>query len=463
VGEQLKMVDRNADQLSSLLDNLLDLTRFESGVLELEFRLMDLNQVLRQTIRTLQPSVQPRNIRFELELDEEAVMVQGDQQRLGHVFEHVLGLLARFAAPVSVIYIRSWVEAERVHVSFVSKTSRLPENASKEVFEIFYQINDAVTGKVLDSTVGLAFAKQVLEKHNGGIVLETPADSERRIVLDLPRGLADQKSAESDALEMPDDSEISIVAEGKRTLLVVDDNDQIRKFIRLIFAKQYEIREAENGLEALENIQSTPPDLVIADVMMPVLDGVSMVKRMRTDPMMAGIPVIMVTAKDTVEDTVEGLEAGADVYLTKPFHADVLKTQVAALIKTRELLRAKVSAGQSTPVAVPSDPLLKKLYALFEEHFSNPDFGVEDIADKLFMERTQLFRKLKAAGGEGPRNLLVRYRLEKARTMISERAGTITEIAYACGFNSLSHFGQMFKAEYGVTPREWLEQQKTSS
>jgi DNA-binding response OmpR family regulator/signal transduction histidine kinase/ligand-binding sensor domain-containing protein len=482
IQSQLSLIDRNADQLTGLLDNLLDITRYETGHLELEPLPLGISSLLNGAMKKFKPVMQARNVQLEMELTGSDPVILGDARRLSYVLDHVLHLMYRFAESDSTITLGTSVKNGRAEVVIRSLASLLPPDAADQVFEIFFQILEPGTSKVLDSGVGLAFSRQVLELHNGSISLVMKPERSVEIVISLP--LEDVVSVVlNQEYSINDEEEPAELPEpGRKRLLVVDDNDQIRKFVKLIFAESYQVVEAENGKRALELTRTVQPDLIVADVMMPELDGVSMVKLIRADVMLAGIPVIMLTAKDTIQDTVEGLEAGADVYLTKPFNAEVLKKQVAALINSRERLKAKPAkpetAGvKSTPPARVDAALRTVPEAsppqLVEEHdtqflagvmdiiavrYADPEFGVEVLANALYMDRSRLFRKLKQSGVQSAVKLIVEFRLNKALSLMRAKAGTITEVAYATGFNSLSHFGQTFKNHFGKTPKEWIDE-----
>ncbi|HMB93254.1 MAG TPA: response regulator, partial [Rhodothermales bacterium] len=258
--------------------------------------------------------------------------------------------------------------------------------------------------------------------------------------------------------------------EDQTTVLVVDDHAEIRAFVRRHLGAAYRIIEAADGEEALQIARTIPPDLVISDVMMPRLDGFGLVEALRADPDLNFVPVLLLTALAEQEDRLAGLELGADAYLTKPFSTEELRLRVHNAIARQQRLRDRLLQElrrEEVPLLGPSPMLevsgggvvdaafLDRVRTVARQHLAEEGFGVEALADALAMERSTLYRRLHEQTGQPPNVLLRELRLDEAARLLLEGAGTVCEVAYAVGFQSLSYFSRRFKERFGTTPSQY--------
>jgi DNA-binding response OmpR family regulator len=253
---------------------------------------------------------------------------------------------------------------------------------------------------------------------------------------------------------MPDDGD-----EDRTTVLVVEDNADVRSYVRSVLEGRYRIIEAEDGPEGLERARTELPDLIVADVMMPGLDGLALARELKTDRMTDAIPVVLLTARAASEDQVAGLEAGADAYLVKPFDPVVLEAQVANLLAQRVRLRERFEAGAAVPpvAAAPTASALdQRLRPLVEARLHDPEFSPIALASAAGLSYHQLYRALRDELGSTPSRFIRTVRVECAAELLARRAGSITEIAYSVGFESLSYFNRAFRERYGAAPSEHL-------
>ena len=244
-------------------------------------------------------------------------------------------------------------------------------------------------------------------------------------------------------------------------VLLIEDNADMRHYIKSQLLNEYRVIDAKNGESGLRKAQSNVPDLIITDLMMPKMDGIALCKKLKTSIETSHIPVIMLTARAGVENKIEGLETGADDYLTKPFDTNELTVRVRNLIDQRKRLREhyRESAHTVFPEKITTTSLdrkfLEQVLELLEKEYTNADFGVPQMQQALAMSKTQLHRKLKALTNESPGELLRNFRLKRAAQLLSQKADTVTQIAYRVGFNNLSYFAKCFKALYGVSPSSY--------
>jgi len=249
------------------------------------------------------------------------------------------------------------------------------------------------------------------------------------------------------------------------TVLVADDNADVRAYVCGHLGASYRVVEAADGKEALATARRELPDLIISDVMMPELDGYTLCRTLKQDPELDYIPVILLTAKALPEDKIEGLQEGADDYVTKPFDAKELKVRVDNLIATRRRLRERFSGRvvalhpRDVEVTSSDEAFLEQVRAAVEAHMADEDFSVEQLSAEVGLDRSHLYRRLRALVGQTPTETIRSMRLERAAHLLAGRAGLVSEVAYGVGFKSVSHFSKCFREQYGVTPSAYMAEE----
>jgi len=278
------------------------------------------------------------------------------------------------------------------------------------------------------------------------------------------------------ALRMPDvvlydgketENSTKVKSKTKYRILVVDDEDEIRQYIRTELLDMYKISECRNGKEALDFILKEKPNLVISDVMMPEMDGITLCKKMKSNINVNHIPIILLTAKSGDEDKAEGFDIGADAYVVKPFNVELLKKRIANLLGNRERLEMKASDTDENkqlikPVVMRSSDqvLLEKVMKIINDNIADPDLNVEFLASGVGMSRVHMHRKLKELTNQSARDFIKSIRLKQAAELLSTQKTGISELAYALGFSNLSHFSNCFHEFYGMSPKEYAQQNK---
>jgi DNA-binding response OmpR family regulator len=327
----------------------------------------------------------------------------------------------------------------------------------------------------------LALVKELVELHHGTVTVQSTEGKGTTFIIRLPLGTSHLDEGEivqdDDRMEthemkvtldletpIPEEPVVSETSDESR-VLVVEDNADLRNFIREQLAVEHTIIEAGNGKEGLRKAEDYMPDLIISDIMMPEMDGYQLCRAIKTNEKTNHIPVILLTAKATTENKLEGLELGADDYLMKPFNPQELQVRVRNLIQIRKQLREKFSSEmllRPAEVTVPSQQkvFLERVTAIIEKHLSEEEFSVETFAAEIGMSRSQLHRKLKALTNKGPNELIRSFRLQRAAELIRQDAGSLAEIAYQVGFGSQAYFTRSFGEEFGVSPSEY---RKTST
>ena len=259
--------------------------------------------------------------------------------------------------------------------------------------------------------------------------------------------------------------QVEVPQNRRQVIVIAEDDDEIRSYLEKEFEKDYDVRTCSNGMEALGEVLRTIPDLVISDVMMPEMDGHALCSKIKTNPSVNFVPVVMLTAKSRDEDKLEGLETGADAYIVKPFNMDILRRTVHNLIGSRRLLRLKYERNDDLEEQVddvrlksPDEKLLDRVMECINKNLSNSDLSVDMIAEKAGISRVHLHRKMKELTGQTPHDFIRNIRLKKAAQLLTTQGMNVTEVMYACGFSNSASFSTVFKKYYGMSPRDYMRE-----
>ncbi len=366
---------------------------------------------------------------------------------------------------------------ERLRLEVHDSGKGIDSADAAKVFERFYQAKGSSSG----TGIGLALVKSFVELHHGTVAVESSPGNGAAFIVIMPRiqvGLLSDDVTENIQPDIDESQYVSderlhegklqqVIADNadKPTILVVDDNNDIRQYERTLLESKYFVLEARDGKEGLEMAKKEIPDLVVCDVMMPVMDGMEFCANLKSTVATSHIPVVMLTAKNLDEQRVEGYVQGADSYITKPFNSKVLMARIDNLLKSRAQLRSLFIADESVSIdnsgaertaelADPDKLFMKKLHDVIQKNLGNSDFGVEDVASEIGLSRVQLYRKVKAMTGSSVVDILRKARLAKARHLLQTTKCSISEIAFEVGFSTPSYFTKCFKEEYGIKPGE---------
>ncbi len=464
------MMRRNANRLLSLINQLLDLSKLDSGKMSFRPVLKDLAAHLRLLCSNFENQAALRNIDFHLTLEEEELLTAYDVDQMEKIMNNLLSNAFKFCGEGGrVEVVCRQPDAQSIRISVANTGEEIPAHILPDLFKRFYrQEQDMAQG----TGIGLALTKEFVELHQG-IIKASSEGGLTTFTIDLPvhvqegadtsetRSFAGPSSPLTTYTETasPREGDDQQKKEDLPLVLVVDDNADLRAFLSDILTPHYQVLQAKNGLEGWDQARERIPDLVVSDLMMPGMDGKQLCHKLKTDALTSHIPVILLTAKATQESKLEGLEKGADDYLMKPFSGPELLIRVKNLIRLRQLLREKYSGqklveiGQKQPADL-EDEFMQKVIKVMEAQAHEEDFTVNVLYEKLFLSPRQVQRKLKALTNQTPSNFIRKYRLQKAYEKILRKEGTISEIATSVGISNLTYFGRSFKQEFGVSPSE---------
>lgn len=475
----LNVVHKNVTILLRLINQILDFRKFENGKLEVNFSQFNAADSIREWAESFRTLAYRKHIHFNLTVagDSNAYFLTADAEKLERILYNLLSNAFKFTPENGQIDITltsflrhnsSWL---RLSVNDTG-TGMSPEHI-QHIFERFYQIDIHHAG----SGIGLALAKAFTEMHHGEIRAESAKGKGTTFIVEIPMVQPDFRDEQTASKIIPEsvkqgavlEADSSLESSGneestegnRHTVLIIDDNQDVRNYIRLLLQQQYDILEAENGLEGLKLAVKYVPDAIICDVMMPVMDGMKCCRKLKAEMQTSHIPVIMLTAYTMDEQKVKGYECGADSYLTKPFNGKILKARLQNLIEIHMRLQnffTDQAGSVSKPQLNETDKgFVEKLRKEIEKQLSNPDTNVEDLGAALGFSRVQLYRKTKALTGYAPNELLRIARLKKAASLLAATEKSIAEVTYEVGFSSPSYFTRCYKEFFGESPTDYLK------
>ena len=486
--ELLKMVQRNAVALQQLVSSILDFRKIQNGKMDLVLYRFDIVKALEIWVGDFQLTAERKHIKLHLDMADFSGSheVVADKEKIARVVFNLLSNALKYTPAGGDIFVSLKDEAERLRLDVRDTGKGISQDEATKIFERFFQAKGAASG----TGIGLALVKSFVELHHGEVWVESELGKGSDFVVVIPRqqegdsqvihtDVVNVDNSVSDSLSGDDyvinESDLQYIDDGERksgkvqqlvsentnrpTILVIDDNNDIRQYEHTLLQDDYIVLEAVDGKEGLEIARKEVPDLVICDVMMPVMDGLEFTEQLKTGTATSHIPVIMLTAKNLEEHRAEGYEHGADSYITKPFHSKVLLARIENLLKQRKLLKKLFQGSQVAEQEIAESHLedrdkqfLKQLHAIIQQNLSDSEFSVEDIGKQIGLSRVQLYRKVKAMTGSSVVDLLRKARLAKAKRLLETRSMSVSEVAYDVGFSAPSYFTKCFKEEYGILP-----------
>ena len=480
----LDTVIANGQRLVRLVDQLLDIARLEANAVQLRAEVHDLVAYLRRTAEAFASMADRHRIEFVVAVPVGGIRVRFDSDQMDKVCANLLGNAFKFTPSGGRIELRAHVESDDAGVgSAVITVADTGAGISAEhlprVFDRFYQVDDSMRREHEGAGIGLTLTKELVELHGGRISVESTPGSGTTFTVRLP--LAGGDTAPIDAKPRRTAVDAAVNAEVERgpygaqppvplgdapdvtTVLLVEDNAELRAFLRGHLEMRYRVLEARDGVEALAIARAHVPDLVVSDIMMPNMDGQALCEAIKSDAEIDFVPVILLTAKASRESRLAGLEIGADDYLTKPVDLPELLVRANNLISSRRRLRERLAEEARTlpTIEVPmlpapfdkqSEVFVRNLYDAFAKHVSEEDLDVDVLAQALSISRRTLFRKAEAILGRSPMDVLSEYRLDQAAQWLRETDAQVGEVAYGVGFRSVPHFCTRFRERFGATP-----------
>ena len=472
--QDIDTIDRNAQRLLLLVNQILDERKIDKDQMHLHCQKTDLKEFLRGIMSLYNFNVQERSITLSLKEDESLkeegnLQVWIDRINFDKVISNLLSNAMKYTSDGGEITLIIGKNKESAIIKVEDTGIGLKEEKTDRLFERFYQGNNNSDIHIEGTGIGLNLCRALVKMHGGTIRAYNRTDGIKGscFEVNIPLGKEHLKLEEI----LQEDGTKTAESTGKRTqanrnfnILIVDDDAEIAHYIKTELSDWYRFDHARNGKEGLKMLLTGKYDLVISDVMMPEMDGVTMLKKIKGNSNVSDIPVILLTSKSEVENRLEGLRKGADAFLAKPFNMEELHILIDNLVDNVRRIRGKYSGAQGQKAKIEqiqvkgnNDALMERVMKYMNEHLADPDLNVEKLTEDVGISRAQLHRKLKEIAGVSAGEFIRNLRLEQAARLIEEGQINITQVAYSVGFSNQTHFSTVFKKHYGMSPSEYAE------
>ena len=490
--QDLNIMQRNALRLQKLINQLLSLSKIESGQMKLQAWEEDIVSLTRGYVQSFESLAQQQNIHLTFNSDIDFLPLYIDRDKIEKILYNLLSNALKFTKIRGEVNVLLGETKGLVTVAISDTGTGIEREQLEHIFDRFYRADNSNYQE--GTGIGLALAKELVELHHGKIEVESEPGRGTTFTVFFPKGKGHLK--EEELVKNPEDmistlqfplkegGEFKNDDEGSKSttrnidllkedsnpvLLIVEDNEDLRRYIRSYFENDFQIIEAKDGVEGFEGAIENLPDIIISDVMMPNMDGFELCQKLKGDQRCSHIPLILLTARASTESKMEGLETGADDFITKPFDPAELQVRVKNLIDQRKRLAKYYMDNIQHPdlaslISIPHSGItqidkefLKKAVDIIVENMAEPEFNLEEYSSKIALSRVQLHRKLKGLLNMSPGNLIRLLRLKRAAELLKKGAGNVTEIAFEVGFNNLSYFAKCFHEEFGCLPSEYFK------
>jgi ligand-binding sensor domain-containing protein/signal transduction histidine kinase/DNA-binding response OmpR family regulator len=461
----LQMINRNTNRLIDLSNQLLDFRKAEANRYSLSFLQCNVAALIREEFINFKPAAEQKALLYKLELCRIEPQAFLDAEAFKKIVCNLLSNAIKYAqTTVSVKLLPFGSEDEVLHLEFRNDGYLIPYELKEKIFEPFYRIKE--TEKQVGTGIGLALSRSLAELHKGVLEIKPPEGGCNVFRLTLPIQQEDKIDLQSSGGFHAENLELVSKEQGEQTtslkpsVLLVEDNREIIAFLDQALRSTYKVFQAFDGSQALEILQEENISLVVSDIMMPVMDGTTLCKKMKTDLQYSHVPIILLTAKNTLESKIEGLEVGADAYIEKPFALAHLQAQISNLIANRDKLKEYFASSPLTHLkgiacSKPDKNFLERLNTIIIDNITNVELDVVQLSGLMNMSRPTLYRKIKALSNLTPSELITLTRLKKAAALLTE-GYKVNEVAYQIGYSQQNNFSRDFHKQFGVTPSGYI-------
>jgi signal transduction histidine kinase/ligand-binding sensor domain-containing protein/DNA-binding response OmpR family regulator len=479
---KLKTIKNNSDRLLKLVNELMDFRKAEKGSMKIYCEQQDIVSFCFDIYESFRGIAVEKKIDYKFVLNINTVQLYFDKNQMEKVIYNLLSNAFKFTGKNGRITlgVEQKEDSDYVEIKVKDNGIGIPENRKKKIFKNFFQLDERGSAN-LGSGIGLALSKSIVELHHGEIKVQTEEDPNFTTIftIKLKKGKDHFKKSqivdnsvkiEENANPISDvkteietyerEYEEELENSNKKTVLVIEDNEEVLSFVYDILYHDYRVLKFTDGIHALEYMEKEIPDLIVTDVMMPEMDGFELCTILKTNQNTNHIPVILLTAKSSTLNRIEGLSTGADAYISKPFSIEELKLTIANLLSAKEIIRQKygegfIAAVEEENVNTPEGIFLKKLTQIIEANLDNTDFDVNDLVNEIGMSRTVLYKKVQTLTDHSVAGFIKNMRLKKAAYLLTNTSYSVAEVTYMVGFNDRKHFSKEFKKFYNLSPTEY--------
>ncbi|HSC55328.1 MAG TPA: two-component regulator propeller domain-containing protein [Phnomibacter sp.] len=486
----IHIIQKNASRMSRFINQLLDLGKMQHGKMVLHISEMEMAILMRQTTGYFMNALKEKQMRIEVQADPDPLHAWIDADKIETVLYNLLANAMKFGPKGSTIFlgIHKGQAPDTIKITVRDQGPGVQETELDQIFALYYEGAHHPKQTLKGTGIGLALSKEIIDLHHGSIYATNNEDGGLTVTIILPtskthfsadKAIITEPSTATAIWPIEKDEAPVITPTHSQTLpeqiideltekphvLLVEDNDDMRDFLTRQLQTIYQVHTAANGLLGLQKAQQIVPNLIVSDVMMPEMDGLTMLDLLKKNPATSHIPVVLLTAKYDVESQVEGLKYGADYYIPKPFNIEFVKAAISNLLKQREQLFAQLQAPkkeaepiQQSLITTHDEQFLRDVIASVEAGLPEPDFDIDSIATSVAMSRSAFYKKFKSLTNKAPVEFLNEMRMKKAKQLFEEGEHRISYVSMAVGFNSTKYFSTSFRKYYQLSPSEFLKQ-----
>lgn len=470
---QFALMKRNGERLLRLIEQIMDLRKYDNDAMTLELASGEYVSFAYQIYLYFSDHAKSRNIDYWFENDAGAnIYMFFDSDKVEKMLFNVISNAFRFTPDGGSISVsvgqrerngRLWVET-----TITDTGQGIGSEDLDRIFERFYKVDGPSFGHITGTGIGLCLTRDYAQQHEGSVTVSSKVGEGSSFTIALPCDLTCGDPSPAAEESAGGDGNTGSGEDGGIKILIVDDNDDMLDFMRLSLEDRYRIYAARNGYEGLEETKKVYPDVIITDIMMPVMDGFEFCRRVKEDILTCHIPVVILTAKKSESDRERGYASGADGFISKPFSISTLKTRIAAIISQSSKLRERykymlLMQDDGMVIESENDKFISEMLAIVERNLDNPDFEIQDLCDEAKYSYQQIYRKIRALTGKTINEFIRSVRLKHAAQYLTRGGMRVSEVIYTVGFNSHSYFTKCFKEHFGVSPREFVEKYKNEA
>jgi signal transduction histidine kinase/DNA-binding response OmpR family regulator/ligand-binding sensor domain-containing protein len=467
VSTSLKTIEQNSNNLLDLVNQMLDLAKLEKGQLNINLIQNDIVEFTSHIVDSFKSIATDKGVNLKFNAQPNEILMDFDVEKIRQIMTNLISNAIKFSPQDSELNIRLLKLSEKLQIEVADQGYGIAEDELPFIFDRFYQVENTEHKVSQGTGVGLALTKELVELFNGSINVDSKVNKGTNFTITLPiTNNAETKSVDQVERQMsigtvvPQTDDV-IVDDDANSVLIVEDNTDMARYIASCLKPEYKVIFAKDGKEGLELATNQIPDIIVTDVMMPIMDGFELTQKLQANTNTNHIPIIMLTSKAMQEDRLEGITSGADAYLTKPFEKKELQLRMQMLIAKRKQLQERYAVTtiveQKEEQPKPTDKKLIFLNTVIDaihQHIEDSNFGATELAQFLAMSDSQLYRKLKAISNTSTAVFMRKVRLEKGKDMLKNNELSVSEIAYAVGFNDPNWFSKTFKEEFGLSPTD---------
>jgi signal transduction histidine kinase/ligand-binding sensor domain-containing protein/DNA-binding response OmpR family regulator len=469
---KLQIIHKSSDRLSRLINELMDFNKLQFNKVLLQVQEIEVVSFSQEVVSYFEEEASSRYIKLTFESNATELMHWLDPKMYEKIIFNIVSNAFKVTADYGEIKVVIDAQEKLFLISIQDNGSGLDKKEVKKIFDRFYQVNNLNKTYYGSTGIGLEVVRGFVDLHKGKIEVESELGIGTKFIISFPLGknlfseseiATEKQQSKSVVKPAPSLATGSIIEEGIlqeriHTILIVEDNTELRNYLKEELKKHYKVLVAENGKKGWELASEKLPDLILTDVIMPVMNGLELCKKIKGDVKTSHIPLLMLSAKTMVQDKLEGIDCGADMYLSKPFDMDILKSSLIQLISSRQIMFNKFYSGITKNTKEKTTTLdndfIQKTLSFINQNINESELSVEVLASKVFLSRSQLYRKIKTLTGVSVNEFIRNVRLEKAKQLIEMGNNNINEISYKVGFTSPSYFTKCFKTKFGYLPTQ---------